>query len=109
MALFIFYTDEGYTISPNDSEMDNLQIIGIENGATQEDALINLYKDGAWIEEVGFLKDRLKCYAIFKPDYIENIKKVVNYLWENEEKHFNESECPDNHIFSILKKLKQNL
>jgi hypothetical protein len=109
MARYIFYTDEGYTISPNDSEMENLQIIGIENGATQEEALTNLYKDGIWIEAAGFSKDKLKCYAIFKPDYVENIKKVIDYLWKDEERHFEENGCLDNHIFSILKKLKQNV
>ncbi|MDR1895634.1 MAG: hypothetical protein LBR10_02455 [Prevotellaceae bacterium] len=106
MALFIFYTDEGYTISPNGSEMENLQIIGIEYGATQKEALTNLYKDNTWIEAAGFSKDRLKCYAIFKPDYVENLRKVIDYLWEDEEKHFEESGCPNDHIFLLLKNLK---
>ncbi|MDR1895886.1 MAG: hypothetical protein LBR10_03755 [Prevotellaceae bacterium] len=109
MALFIFYTDEGYTISPNDSEMKNSQIIGIENGSTQEEALTNLYRDGIWIEKAGFSKDKLKCHAIFNPNYVENLRKVIDYLWKDEEKHFEENGCPNDHIFLILKSLKQNL
>ncbi|MDR1898067.1 MAG: hypothetical protein LBR10_14900 [Prevotellaceae bacterium] len=109
MARYIFYTDEGYTISPNDAEMENLQVIGFEYGATQEEALTNLYKDSTWIEDAGFSKDRLKCYAIFEPDYMENLRKVIDYLWEDEEKHFEESGCLNDHIFSILKKLKQDI
>jgi hypothetical protein len=38
-----------------------------------------------------------------------DIEAVVNYLWENEERHYYESDCPENHIFLILKKLKKYL
>ena len=42
MNTYIFYTDEGYTVSPNNEKLDNLQILGIEDGSTREEALANL-------------------------------------------------------------------
>ncbi len=31
---------------------------------------------------------------------------LVDYLWADEERHFEESEDKDNHIFNVLKRLK---
>lgn len=44
MSRYIFYTDEGYTISPRGEELESLQVLGIEDGDTREEALANLYK-----------------------------------------------------------------
>ncbi|OAV70479.1 hypothetical protein Barb6_01720 [Bacteroidales bacterium Barb6] len=79
MAQFIFYTDEEITISPNGNEVENLQIIGIEDGNGENEALRNLYENNAWIEEYGFSKEKLKCYPILSPDYLANIKKVIDF------------------------------
>jgi len=51
---FIFYTDEGYTISPKGTELDNLQVLGIEKGATKTLALKRLLENNTWIFEAGF-------------------------------------------------------
>ena len=42
MSTYIFYTDEGYTIAPNNEELESLQVLGIEDGETKEEALANL-------------------------------------------------------------------
>ena len=34
------------------------------------------------------------------------IKEIIEYLYIEEKKHFEELEEPDNHIFSKIKKLK---
>ena len=37
----------------------------------------------------------------------ENIARIVNYIWEDEERHYRECNCPRNHIFRTLIKLKR--
>mgnify|MGYP000038849829 FL=1 len=67
MNNYIFYTDEGQTFAPNDECINNLQILGFEKGDTQEEALENLYKNNAWIEEYGFSRESIVCRAITEP------------------------------------------
>ena len=109
MNTYIFYTDEGYTVSPNNEKLDNLQILGIEDGSTREEALANLYKNNAWIKTNGFSELRFRCYSILQPEILEEVKSVIQYLWESEEKHWEESGCPDKHIFQILKRSQNNV
>ncbi len=109
MSTYIFYTDEGYTISPTDEELDSLQVLGIECGNTREEALANLYKYSKWIKENGFSEMRFRCYAIIKPEILEDIKSVIRFLWESEKKHWEESGCPDEHIFQTLKRIQRNI
>lgn len=68
MPFFVFYTDEGYTIAPNNAELENLQILGIEYGETKEDALDNLYKNNDWIITNGFSESRICSYTIFESE-----------------------------------------
>ena len=37
-----------------------------------------------------------------------DIKAVVDYLWEDEHKHFQKEHYPQNHIYRILKRLKSS-
>lgn len=68
MTTYLFYTDEGYTVAPNNKELDSLQILGIEDGETEKEALANLYGHNGWIKEKGFSESRIRCYAILKPE-----------------------------------------
>lgn len=54
MMEFIFYTDEGYTVSPNGAEVENLQVLGMAKGESRECALKNLIEENNWIDEAGF-------------------------------------------------------
>ena len=54
MKSYVFYTAEGLTESPTGEIVDNLQILGFENGNTQKEALHNLMKNNEWIERCGF-------------------------------------------------------
>ncbi len=107
MSTYIFYTDEGYTIAPNNEELESLQVLGIEDGETKEEALANLYKNNKWIEENNFSELKMRCYAILNPEILEDIKTIVRYLWEDESKHWEENECPDIHIFKVLKRIQE--
>lgn len=68
MTTYLFYTDEGYTVAPNNKELDSLQILGMEDGETEKEALANLYCRNKWIKENGFSESRIRCYAILKPE-----------------------------------------
>lgn len=109
MARYIFYTDEGYTVAPNGKNMDNLQILGTEDGLDEKEATDNLFKNNTWIIESRFLINKIKCYAIFNPDFIPKINEVVEYLYEDEERHWEESEFPEEHIFQTISQVKKQL
>ena len=94
MSTYIFYTDEGYTIAPNNEELESLQVLGIEDGETKEEALANLYKNNKWIEENNFSELKMRCYAILNPEILEDIKTIVRYLWEDESKHGKKTNVP---------------
>lgn len=110
MAKFIFYTDQGYTISPNGNELESLQILGIEDGKSEEDALNNLFNNNEWILESGFSKESIKCNAIFNSKVLGKIEVVLEYLWKDEEKHFEESKLNEEdvfgHIYNHLRNIK---
>jgi hypothetical protein len=46
-----------------------------------------------------------------KPDetFIRDVEAIVDYLWRDEERHFEESGCPNDHIFLVLRRLKTAL
>lgn len=44
-----------------------------------------------------------------KKEFKNNIKEVVEYLWKDEKKHYQESEKPKDHIFLTLKAIKKGL
>ena len=39
----------------------------------------------------------------------EDIISVVDYLWHDEEKHYEEVDRPRNHIFMVLKRLAKEI
>jgi hypothetical protein len=107
MAQFIFYTKDRY-LSPNNKDVENLQIIGIEKGSTEQEAFKNLCNNNSWIENSNFPKEKIQCYVIFKPEFLAILNNVIDYNWKDEERHFEESELLDNHIFQDLKTLKKS-
>ena len=54
MKEYIFYTFEGFTQSPTGKGVENMQILGIEYGASQESAKATLLSNNKWIEEYGY-------------------------------------------------------
>jgi len=72
MAQFIFYTDEGITMAPNDEIVENLQILGFEFGNTENEAKQILLKENAWILQNGFHEDGIMCLKVMDSSYSEN-------------------------------------
>ena len=66
MNTYLFYTDEGYTVAPNNNKLDSLQILGIEDGKTKDEALIKLFSNNEWIKKENFSKSRISFFVIIK-------------------------------------------
>lgn len=107
MNEYIFYTPEGYTYPPKeDKEVENCQLLGRICGNNQEDARKQLTSNSPWIEECGFDINEAIAKQILTETNKEDIMTLVEYLWEDEECHFKEVGMPKNHIFMVLKRLK---
>ena len=110
MNEYIIYTTEGCTIAPNeDVAVENCQVLGRAYGNNSEEAKDNLLKDNPWITEAGFDKTEFIVEQLMTDGERLAIKEVLDYLWKDEERHYEEYEKPDNHIFPVLKRLKASL
>lgn len=107
MNEYIFYTPEGYTTAPNENvDVENCQVLGIAKGKNKIDAKENLLNENPWIVETGFDPAQFIAKQLITDEQRSAIKKLLDYLWEDEERHFDEMGCPDNHIFEVMKLLK---
>lgn len=107
MNEYIFYTAEGHTTAPNESiEVENCQVIGRAVGFTSDEAMKNLLKENRWISEADFNPQEFFVKQVLTEEQRNDIKSLVDYLWIDEERHFEESEDKSNHIFSVIKRLK---
>ena len=59
MKRFVFYTSEGYTESPTREMVENLQILGFENGENEKEAFKSLIDNNQWILERGFNQNKI--------------------------------------------------
>ena len=66
MNTYLFYTDEGYTVAPNNKKLESLQILGIEEGKTEDEALAKLFRNNEWIENETFSKSRISFFIVVK-------------------------------------------
>jgi len=108
MSEYIFYTTEGFTQGPNGNDVENCQVLGRTFGKNEKEARCNLLKDNPWIEEAEFDTTDLIVKQLLTEEQKADIKAVVDYLWENEYKHFQKSHYPKEHICRILKRLKSS-
>ena len=113
MNEYIFYTTEGHTNAPNDSvEVENCQMLGMAHGSNREEAMDNLLQENEWIEYAGFSCDKIICKQLITKKQISDIKTVIDYLWADEERHYEKCLGADEikdakyHVFHYLKHLK---
>lgn len=110
MNKYIVYTTEGYTTAPNeDVEVENCQVLGCVYGNNATEARDNLLKENPWISEAGYSPLEFIVKQLLTDEERVAIKVVLEYLWKDEERHFEESGEPDNHIFPVLKRLKASV
>ncbi|MBQ3671461.1 MAG: hypothetical protein II921_08295 [Treponema sp.] len=120
---YVFYTFEGHTESPTGKECENIQLLGFEYGQDKKEAKKKLIETREWIEELDFDIEEIEAKQLLTEENKNDIKIVIEYLWSDEQKHFEEkidkeinaeklssSElqelCP-NHVFTVLKRLKK--
>ena len=110
MNEYMFYTFEGFTQSPNKTDCENLQILGFEKAENLEIAKSHLLANNEWILKYGFNTEKILSKKILTGESLASIKTVVDYIWEDEEKDYEEclvsGKNVDNHILKHLRKLK---
>lgn len=110
MNEYMFYTFEGFTQSPDKNNCENLQILGFEKAENLEIAKNCLLANNDWISKHGFDTEKILSKKILTEESLASIKTVVDYLWKDEEKDYEEclvsGKNVDNHILKHLRKLK---
>ncbi len=106
MKEFIFYTFEEYTESPTEKPVENIQVLGFEKGKSIKEAHKSLLKKSPWIIESGFDEQKIIHKQLFDNKTKALIKTLIDYNWDEEQKHYEEDPVPD-HIFLKLKELKK--
>ncbi len=56
---YIFYTEEGFCQAPNNSEVENYQILGFECGGNPKEASDRLIENNPWIIEKGYSIEKI--------------------------------------------------
>ena len=54
MKHFIFLTQEGLTKTPDDTDVENLQVLGISKGDNKEKVFENLIKENEYLRQTDF-------------------------------------------------------
>jgi hypothetical protein len=62
MKNYIFVTNEGSTIQPDDLDIENMQVIGFGKGETAQFALNNMLAESQYIKETSF--DRVSAFEL---------------------------------------------
>lgn len=105
MNEYLIFTSHGFTESPDNIEVENCQLLGRVIAENKSCALSNLKKENPWIGEVGFDVDDVIVEQVLTKENKKDIKQLLDYLWKDEEKHFVERNCPQDHIFRTILKL----
>ncbi len=97
----IFYTTDGYTQTPNETDIENLQVLGIESGTNKIDALNNLLDNNSWILEDGYELCNVTSKIIIDYSTRNDIKSLIKYIKDN----IFLNNIADNKINDIIKRL----
>ncbi len=72
MAKYLFYTDEGYTVSPNNNQLESFQILGFEDAETTQEGINKLIANNPWISESEFSIEKIKHKTLISSEDIDN-------------------------------------
>ena len=106
MKTYLFYTMEGNSEAPNNEPVENIQMLGIGRGKTESDALDAFLIENPWIIKMGFKKEEIISEQVLDEELRNNIKTVVEYLWKDEKKHYEENKA-ENNIYCVLREIKK--
>ena len=105
---YLFYTSDGYTESPNGNTVENLQVLGEAEGCSVNEAYNKLVENNDWIVSGDFTPENTYYKMIVTQEIISHIQTVIDYLWKDEKKHYEEEGAEEkNHIFSYLKNVSK--
>lgn len=108
--IYMIYTTEGCTYGPNSSvEVDNCQVLGTIEANSEISAIMKLFKQNEWIRKAGFSQDNAFVRPLINREIVKDIQTVIDYLWDDEYRNFQENHCVNNHIFETLLRLKKEL
>lgn len=80
MNEYLFYTDEGFTIAPNENEeVENCQVLGRAKGNNEMEACEKLAKEYPWIKKCGFSMDDAMSVKIASEGN-EHDSEIIEYL-----------------------------
>lgn len=51
-------------------------------------------------------ENRVELKKEMTPEFIKDVMETIEYLWKDEEKHWQESDKPKKHIFNTIKRLR---
>ena len=107
MNEYIIYTTEGQTKAPNDNyEVENCQVLGRVLGLNTDEALSNLFRENEWIVDAGFKPEKFLIKQVLTDEQHNDIKSLLDYLWEDKKQHFKEDVGNSCNIFNIINRLK---
>ena len=74
LKYFIFLTDEGFTFQPKsdfvESEMDNLQVLGLSKGLNTNNAIDNFIQDNEFLKKLNF--DNVLVFELISDEVIQS-------------------------------------
>lgn len=107
MNQYLFTTQEGMTIAPdNNVKVDNCQLLARVDATSIVQARNSLIIRNPWILECKFNPNNCTIDQIITNNQRNDIQTVIDYLWETEEKSYMENNCPEKHIYIVLKRLR---
>lgn len=107
ISKFLFYTCEGYSISPNNDVLESLQILGTEVGDTQAEALANLLNNNKWIIKSGFNLDLIHSNKVLTNNDSNSLNNLIDELQLEVRKHLSESELSSKRVSKAISKLRE--
>lgn len=80
MNEYLFYTDEGFTIAPNENEeVENCQVLGRANGNNETEAREQLARQHPWIKRCGFNIYNAMSVKIVTENH-DHDREIIEYL-----------------------------
>lgn len=110
MNEYLFYSVEGETLAPeHECDVNNCQLLGISKGINKNDALQRLLNENSWIGQAGYDAAKITGIQVLSNSIKKDIEELIEYLWSDELRHYEENDYPKNHIFRVLMQLKRVL
>ena len=75
MRHFIFLTQEGLTKTPQNVDIENLQVLGIASGSNEKEALGNLIKENAYLKDTGY-KEVLAMELVSEKQFFFSLESI---------------------------------